>query len=42
MLVKFEKNRMVQTTHNFELFDKTPVFLTIFDKDLTPFWKSFP
>ena len=26
MLVKFEQNRMVQTTRNFELFDKKPVF----------------
>ena len=27
MLVKFEQNRMVQTTRNFELFDKKPGFL---------------
>ena len=27
MLVKFEQNRMVETTRNFELFDKKPVFL---------------
>ena len=26
MLVKFEQNRMVQTTRNFELFDKKPGF----------------
>ena len=37
MLVKFERNRMVQTTRNYELFDKKPGFLkTIFDKALTP------
>ena len=42
MPVKFEQNRMVQTTRNFELFDKKPVFfITIFDKELTPFWKTF-
>ena len=49
MLVKFEQNRMVQTTRNFELFDqkkkkkkkKTGFFITIFDKELTPFWKTF-
>ena len=42
MLVKFEQNRMVQTTQNFELFDKKPRFFkTIFDKALTPFWKTF-
>ena len=42
MLVKFEQNRMVQTTRNFELFDKkkTRFFITIFDKELTPFWKT--
>ena len=39
MLVKFEQNRRVQTTQNFELFDKT--WLTIFDKVLTPSWKTF-
>ena len=38
MLVKFEQNRMVQTTQNFELFDgKNTFFKTIFDKALTPF-----
>ena len=26
LLVKFEQNGLVQTTHNFKLFDKTPVF----------------
>ena len=31
MLVKFEQNRMVQTTQNFKLFDKV----------VTPFWKTF-
>ena len=30
MLVKFEQNRVVQTTHNFELFDKKPGFLKPF------------
>ena len=39
MLVKFEQNRMVRTIQNFELFDKK--WLTIFDKVLTPFWKTF-
>ena len=29
MLVKFEQNRMVQTTRNFELFDKNRFFITI-------------
>ena len=42
MLVKCEQNRMVQTTRNFELFDKKIGFLkTIFDKALTPFWETF-
>ena len=42
MLVKFEQNRIVQTTRNFELFDKKlGFFITIFDKELTPFWKTF-
>ena len=51
MLVKFEQNRMVQLTRNFELFDqnkqtnkqkkKTGVFITIFDNALAPFWKRF-
>ena len=39
MLVKFEPNRMVRTIQNFELFDQK--WLTIFDKVLTPFWKTF-
>ena len=39
MLVKFEQNRMVRTIQNFVLFDKK--WLTIFDKMLTPFWKTF-
>ena len=34
MLVKFEQNCMVQTTWNFELFDKKPGFL----KNI--FWQS--
>ena len=40
MLVKFEQNRMVQTTQNLSfLTQKTPqkrVFKTIFDKAFTP------
>ena len=39
MLDKFEQNRMVRTIQNFELFDKK--WLTIFDKVLTLFWKTF-
>ena len=39
MLVKFEQNRMVRTIQNFVLFDKK--WLTIFNKVLTPFWKTF-
>ena len=39
MLVKFEQNRMVRTMQNFEIFDKK--WLTIFDKVLKPFWKTF-
>ena len=39
MLMKFEQNRMVRTIQNFELFDKK--WLTIFEKVLTPFWKTF-
>ena len=39
MLVKFEQNRMVWTIRNFVLFNKK--WLTIFDKVLTPFWKTF-
>ena len=38
MLVKFGQNRMVQTTRNFELFDKKLFVYThfFFDKTLTP------
>ena len=36
-LVKFEQNPMVGI-YNFKLFDKKG--LTIFDKVLTPFWKT--
>ena len=39
MLVEFDQNRTVRTIQNFELFDKK--WLTIFDKVLTPFWKTF-
>ena len=39
MLVQFEQNRMVRTRQNFELLEKK--WLTIFDKVLTPFWKTF-
>ena len=39
MRVQLEHNRMVQTLQNFVLFDKK--WLTIFDKVLTPFWKTF-
>ena len=38
MLVKFKQNRMIRTIQNFELFDKKWL---IFDKVLTPFWKTF-
>ena len=50
MLVKFQQNRMVQTTQNFELkFDKkkkkkkkkTGFLKIIFDKALTSFLKTF-
>ena len=37
-LVKFEQNHMVRIIQNFEPFDKR--WLTIFDKVLTPFWKT--
>ena len=36
---EFEQNRMVQTIQNFVLFDKK--WLTIIDKVLAPFWKTF-
>ena len=39
MLVKFEQNRRVQMIQSFELFDKK--WLTILNKVLTPFWKTF-
>ena len=43
MLVKFEQNGMIQTTRNFEFFDKKKVRVlkAIFDQALTPFWKTF-
>ena len=45
MLVKFEQNRMVQTTQNFELFDKKKkknVFFFFFFKPfLTKRWRHF-
>ena len=42
MLVKFEQNPMVRNIKKCELYDKkTGFFKTIFDKALTPFWKSF-
>ena len=34
MLVKFEQNRIVQTTRNYEFFDKKKAFFR-------PFWQSF-
>ena len=37
--MKFEQNRTVRIIQNFELFDEK--WLTIFDKVLTPFWKTF-
>ena len=39
MLVKFEQYRTVWTKQNVEFFGKK--WLTIFDKVLTPFWKTF-
>ena len=39
MLVEFEQHRIVQTTLDFELFDKK--CLTNFEKVLSPFWKTF-
>ena len=41
MLVKFEQTRMVNNTRNFELFDRKLFFKAIFDKELTPFLKTF-
>ena len=37
MLVKFEQNRMAETTQYLEHLIEKYVFLTIFDKALTPF-----
>ena len=39
MLVNLIKNRIVQNIQNFEHFRKK--WLTIFEKRLTPFWKTF-
>ena len=39
MLVKFEQNCTVGTIQNVVFFDKK--WLSIFDKVLTPFWKTF-
>ena len=39
MLVEFEQNSMFQNIQIFWLFDKN--WLTIFDKVLMPFWKTF-
>ena len=39
MLVKFEQNHIVQTTQNFELFDKKPGFF--WKKKLTKRWRHF-
>ena len=39
MLAKLEQNRMVRNIQNFVVFDKK--WSTIFDKVLTPFWKTF-
>ena len=46
MLVKFEQNGALQTARNFELFDKKKGLKkkekkNVFDKALTPFWKTF-
>ena len=41
VLVKFEQNRMIQTTRSFEFLIKNRVFITNFDKELTLFWKMF-
>ena len=45
MLVKFKENRMVRTSHIFELFDKqnkqTKNGFLKHTKALTPFWKTF-
>ena len=40
--VEFETNYMVQNVQNFEFFDKkNRAFKQIFDKSLTPFYKTF-
>ena len=44
MLVKFEQNGTVGTLQNCVLFEKKKKKkkrLTVFDKVLTPFWKTF-
>ena len=41
MLAKFEQNRMDQAKRKFELLTKNRFFINIFDKELTPFWKTF-
>ena len=38
-LVKLEQNRMERNIQNFELFSKE--WLTVFEKESTPFWKTF-
>ena len=41
MLVKFEQNCMVQTTRNFELFDKKKnVFVFVVVVVFLPFWQN--
>ena len=39
MVVQFGQNYMVQTTRNLDL--KNGFLKTVFDKALTPFWKTF-
>ena len=45
MLVKFEKKIVWSKLHEilsfFFFFKKPGFFITIFNKDLTPFWKTF-
>ena len=41
MLVKFEQICVVQTTWNFELFDKKSVLKPFLTWAMTPFWKTF-
>ena len=38
MLMKFEQNRMERNKQKIELFGKK--LLTIFEKELAPFWKT--